>query len=187
MSARPPLDLSLLDGGWEGGAREDPIPSSWERRLLELLDLAERNDQLGAVLARVRGPTWGVLIGSSEAIASLAVRQRDPRLLELAVITWCLGWPGALDFDSREAMPALAVLWRAAELLQPNAGSFFRDMAGRVPAGGDQLISFADRHPGDRTLNIMGRAEGEDLEGFRFIWATPHPNLPEPMKSDGHT
>ncbi|WP_425829837.1 hypothetical protein [Kribbella sp. DT2] len=99
--------------------------------------------------------------------ASIAVRHQDPREIQAGHVATAI----ALDLttDPRDALPALAVLYRAAELIDQDPSHQFSAandlLGGQVP----ELIKFPQRSPNDRSIQATAYVKANDPQGFKFL------------------
>ncbi|MEU6371829.1 hypothetical protein [Streptomyces sp. NPDC046909] len=108
-----------------------------------------------------------VLSAFAERAASIAVRHQDARELRAGLLAAAIA--NSITGDEREALPALALLHRAAEMIGNDPrlefSSVYEIWGGREGA----LAKFLRRSPEDKTIEAMGYEEGDDKRGFRFF------------------
>jgi hypothetical protein len=146
--------------------RED-IPSTRDGQIRELLLRVGEQRSFDTVGGLVPQDAATVLNVFAERAATIAVRHRDAREIHAGLVAAAIAL--TLDGDAREAIPALALLYRAAEMIghDPN----FEFAAADELCGGraSVLMEFSRRAPVDRSIEAMGYEEGEDKHGFRFM------------------
>ena len=71
--------------------------------------------------------------------------------------------------DPREVLPALALLYRAAEMIGHDPHLEFARANELTDDRAGGLVDFLRRAPEDRTIQAMGYEEGDDKRGFRFL------------------
>jgi hypothetical protein len=107
-----------------------------------------------------------VLCAYAERMASLAVRRRDPQLLDRALVAAVVG--GLTTFE-QGAMMVMPLVEHSAQLLHVDTSSLFgRAAAVTGHPGSVSLMIWLSRPAEDRTLASMGWAEGRDAGGFRY-------------------
>lgn len=147
------------------GREELPSPRDGQIRdlLLTAADQVEF-DQITRLMPRYAAQ---VLNAFAERAASIAVRHQDARELRAGLLAAAIA--GSIPGDSREAIPALALLYRAAEMIGHDPRLEFSSAnelcGGRVRA----LAEFPSRAAEDKTIQVMGYEEGSDEQGFRFL------------------
>ena len=109
---------------------------------------------------------WHCLV-FAERMATLAVRTRDPEHaregLDAATV-------GARAFDHRDAIIRLSLLHDALTRIGRPPAPYFaaaEDIADDSFV--DELRSFPHRAEANRTIAVMGYAEGADKDGFRYV------------------
>ncbi|WAL64686.1 catechol 1,2-dioxygenase [Amycolatopsis cynarae] len=71
--------------------------------------------------------------------------------------------------DFREGLPALALLYRAAEMIGRNPNLEFFAIDEFSDGRAHSLVDFLRRPPEDKTIEAMHYEEGDDKNGFRFL------------------
>jgi hypothetical protein len=149
-----------------GYGRED-VPSARDGQIRDLILDLTRNVTFEQV-ARLLPPDADTTLSAfAERAASIAVRRRDEGELRAGLLAAALAL--SLSDDPREALPALALLYRAATMIGCDPDQEFaavNDLTGdRAP----DLVDFTRRAPEDQTVEAMGFHEGADTNGFRFV------------------
>lgn len=160
------LDSAIRAGEYNGyGPR--PIPHPLDDRGEALLQAVNPGDGTAnkEVLAYMDPALAFILLAYAERTSALAVRLKSVPTLEKAIVALALAEP----FDSREKLLVLPLPWHAADRLGANPRAVFERVAAGLPEPGrSDLLMFANREPKNQTLEVMGYAESEDEDGFRF-------------------
>jgi hypothetical protein len=145
-----------------------PIPDALDQTPRHLCHTYLQSAETERALLQCADPHLAsVLQAYAERLASLAVRQRQPTLVEASVVA--LGLSMVMGDDAREWLLVLPLPWHAAELLDQPPKNLFTLVAANLPEPArTALHQFVQRAPEDRTLAAMGYQEGRDEEGFRY-------------------
>jgi hypothetical protein len=143
------------------------IPCARDGQIRDLiLDLTE-NVSFEQLIRLVPRDADRTLSAFAERAASIAVRRREGRELRAGLLAAALAL--SLTDDPRDALPALALLYRAATMIGRDPGQEFAAANRLTGDRAPDLVDFARRAPEDRTVEAMGFHEGADRNGFRFI------------------
>jgi hypothetical protein len=106
------------------------------------------------------------LLGYSERMASLAVRDHNPEWIILGLLALGIdGWRG----DWRDNAAIICLHYDAAKKLDIQIESTFEKAAVLLSMkAGNALRSFLRRSAEDKTLEAMGYVVGSDVDGFRY-------------------
>jgi hypothetical protein len=120
------------------------------------------------VLARLTARQRRILSAFGIRLGSMAVREDDTDLLELALVACGLGWP--VVAGGREFLVEMAPLYDAALKLAVRPSGLFERSAAvvGVPAYGQALTELAARGDGFATLTSRGWREVIGPDGFRY-------------------
>ncbi|MEV6283672.1 hypothetical protein [Kribbella sp. NPDC051770] len=143
-----------------------PLPSHRDHQIHTLLSAAVPGLSFQALKLKMPLGAAGVLATYAERAASLAVRDRDANKIRTALIATAI----ALDLtdDFRDVIPSLALLYRAAELIDLDPPTEFRTAATLLDLQAPELTQFPRRSPADRSIQAMAYIESTDDQGFRF-------------------
>ncbi|TVT40862.1 hypothetical protein FNH05_23310 [Amycolatopsis rhizosphaerae] len=108
-----------------------------------------------------------VLSAFAKRAASMAVRHQDARELRAGILAAAIDQEVSSDF--REGLPALALLYRAAEMIGRNPDLEFSAINDLSGGRARSLVDFLRRPPEDKSIEAMGFEEGDDKQGFRFL------------------
>ena len=159
-------ELDWLEADRNAGYLPRPIPDPLDEEIRELVDPVLDSGSWSALRARITPAHHAVLRVFAERMASLAVRRRDPELLEIALVALALG---GLDSGSREALAIVPLVYRSAERLEVDPQELFEDVARYVgDEAAAQLRAFPQRSPRNRSIGAMGYEEARDEGGFRY-------------------
>jgi hypothetical protein len=145
-----------------------PIPQPRDLEISELLrvwmvlDESARQASAQEILEEQRF----TLLGYSERMASLAVRDRSQELIMLGLLALGVdGWRG----DWRDNAVLISLHYDAAQRLSADAESLFENAAALLSSkAANALRSFLRRSAPDKTLEAMGYVAGTDADGFRY-------------------
>jgi hypothetical protein len=145
-----------------------PIPSQRDTEISNLIRdwLALDEPLRNAALSQITEAHWFTLLGYSERMASLAVRDRNKEHIFLGLLALGLeGW----QFDYRENLIIVCLHYDAAQRIGLVPGSVFEEAAGLLPPkSANALRSFLRRSADDKSLEAMGYLAGADSDGFRY-------------------
>ena len=151
------------------GYGPSPLPSTLDQDVAAFVDgLRSGGPPVAALaIAKATEAGRGVLRAYAERMASLAVRQRDAKLLERAIVAVVVG---GLSENDHEALLVMPVIEDSAKRIGVQPPILFEGAAEIVghPAT-TNLVLWLMRKPEDRELSCMGYAVGEDGDGFRYI------------------
>lgn len=108
-----------------------------------------------------------VLNAFAERAASIAVRHQDARELRAGLIAAAIAH--VISGDPREVVPALALLYRAAEMIGNDPRSEFAFVSEIFGGSERALYDFLNRTTEGKAIEAMGYEEGDDVRGFRFL------------------
>ena len=156
-----------------GGRRFDhygpaPLPDPRDEAPRRFVDALGDESQVRSAVPHLDADRAGTLAAFAERMASLAVRRQDRRALQAGLIAAALALP---HNDPRDTLPALSLLYRAAEMIVgADPVTEFETAARRVgdPLAGP-LRGFLSRNAEDRSIAAMAYTEGDDRDGFRFV------------------
>ena len=161
------LNLDLLSPEANRAYLPQPIPAVRDGEIGMLLSQMVESKFLARFHDRLEDGHSLVLRAFAERMASAAVRNRDVASLRLGLIALLLSWRGP---DSRDTLTVFPLFLDAISRLDLNLRSFVTSIRQDV---GDQLIGplaeFLKRNEVNRSLQVMGYAEGADDDGFRYI------------------
>jgi len=155
-----PIDISVLDPNTNEGYLDWPMPSRRDDEIASLIDNLVSSAGKGLSPGHA-----GVLMAFAERVATLARRNRLPQSIRTGLLSAVLAWP---FIDPHEGMLVLSLLWRSAEVLGLDPAEEFRS-ASVDSYDGQELLEFLRRDPIDRTIEVMGYAEAETEDGFRYV------------------
>jgi hypothetical protein len=145
-----------------------PIPQPRDLEISELLrawmalDASARQASAQGILEEQRF----TLLGYSERMASLAVRERQQELITLGLLALGVdGWRG----DWRDNAVLISLHYDASQRIAADTGLLFEKAAALLsPKAANALRSFLRRSAADKTLEAMGYVVGTDSDGFRY-------------------
>lgn len=145
----------------------DELPSGRDVKIRDLLFMVTDSATFDQIICMVPRDADRVLSAFAERAASMAVRHQDARELRAGLLATALAQ--AITDDSREPLSALALLYRAAEMIGHDPVAEF--IAANELSGGHAhgLLDFLRRSAEDRAIEAMGYGEGDDKRGFRFL------------------
>jgi len=151
-----------------------PLQHSYVNYLHWPLPCAKDNEIAGMIETLVSEPNAltndlqaEVLSVFAERMAVLAVRQHSRDFIMKGLLASALALSVHRDF--RDIISALALLYRAAELIGEHPRELFRSAARRLPPEiADWLVSFAGRNRKDRSPEAFGFVEKYGADGFQF-------------------
>ncbi|GII88847.1 hypothetical protein Ssi03_68370 [Sphaerisporangium siamense] len=145
----------------------DEVPSARDGQIRDLVLHAAGSWAFEEIVRIVPRGADRVLGAFAERAASMAVRRQDVRELRAGLLAAAIAQE--TSGDPREALAALSLLYRAAEMIGHDPDVEFSALnefsGGR--AGG--LLDFLRRSPEDKAIEAMGYEEGDDKRGFRFL------------------
>jgi hypothetical protein len=159
------FDPSAEDQSRFHGYGPAEIPTARDREVEEFVATVRPNAR-GLTMAIDSEEGRAVLCAYAERMASLAVRRRDPQLLERALVAAVVG--GLTTFE-QGAMVVMPLIEHSSQILALDTSSLFgRAAAVTGHPGSVALMIWLSRPAEDRTLASMGWAEGRDAGGFRY-------------------
>lgn len=145
-----------------------PIPSQRDAEISGLLRawLALDGSSRNTALAQVAEEYRLTLLGYSERMASLAVRDRNREHVLLGLLALGLdGW----RVDWRDNATLMCLHYDAAKRIGGPPQGVFEEAAALLPANpATALRSFSRRSEEDKSLGSMGYVAGSDSDGFRY-------------------
>lgn len=162
-----PRSFAILEPAKNINYVREELFSARDEQIRDLLLHAADRATVDQVAGMV--PAMGdlTLTAFAERAASIAVRHQDARELRAGIYAVVL--TQAITGDPQEPLPAMALLYRAAEMIGHNPGAEFfaaNELTGGHAGG---LLDFLRRSPADRTIKTVGYEEGNDKWGFRFL------------------
>ena len=156
----------LLSSAKPGYGRE-ALPSYLDGKLRDLLLSTAANLSYDDLKTLMPPGADRVLSTFAERAASIAVRHEAPQEIQAGLIATAV----ALDLttDPREVLPALALLYRAGELIDHDPIHQFSAANDLLGGQAPELTKFVQRTPSDRSIQAMAYVEGTDPQGFRFL------------------
>jgi hypothetical protein len=162
---QPAVSYSVLEPRRNAGYGRQVLPSARDEQILLLMGDVTAPAGFARALAAQPLDSWRVLNVFAERAASLAVRLGDPALLAAGLTAFALAAEAA--GDERDVLPALSLLWAAAEMIGRSPHTEFRRAAELTGRSGGPLRAFAERDPADRSIQAMGYETADD-GGFVF-------------------
>lgn len=149
------------------GYISDSIPNSVDIQIRDLLQSVDSEEGFAQMRTQIPRDSWNVLRLFAERAASLAVREESR--LDVRVGLVAAEFALAYTDDFRDVLPAVSLLYRAAELIGIDPVLEFNSVALLTgdPAG-SHVMKYLRRSPENRTIERMGFIEGVDGSGFRF-------------------
>lgn len=145
-----------------------PIPQHRDVEISNLLHAWLNIDESSRIASLLQVPDEYrfTLIGYSERMASLAVRDRNREHILLGLIA--LGLDGWRD-DWRDNATILCLHYDAARRIGVKPKDLFEEAAVMLPEkSANSLRSFPRRSEADKSLESMGYSVGADADGFRY-------------------
>ncbi|MFG2055215.1 hypothetical protein ACGFI9_14410 [Micromonospora sp. NPDC048930] len=162
-----PEPFKVLEPARNVNYGREELPSPKDHRIRELLAAAASRATFTEVRDCLPPKADQVLGAFAERAASLAVRERSMDDLRTGLFAAALAQ--AASADERDVLPALALLYRAAERIGAEPAVEFASAAERYGRGADSLARFIRRAPEDRTPEAMGFEEVNDGKDFTFV------------------
>lgn len=145
----------------------EAIPGRRDNEIVELLSTVHSTHDFNSIASGLDLPSGRVLNLFAKRAASLAVRQRDASWIRYGLIAAMLS--GTVE-DYREIARTNSLLFRAAELAGFDPVAVFESAAELADADSAETARlFAHANESARSISVMGYAEGDDGDGFRFI------------------
>lgn len=158
-----------LQSKHHAGAISLPIPSQVDLDVLNLIELFMKAapEQQKFISSQFTNDHSDVLLGVSERLAALAVRERKSDILLKALIV--LAFEDA-KFDVRENILVMAPLYHSAIKIGANPKGLFHSAATYATDEElkRELYGFPDRLEEDRNLEAMEYKEIMSPDGFRY-------------------
>ena len=160
--------VSRLVAGNNPGYGPLPLPAPRDAEIARLLDVftqasPEQRGQLLSRLTREHSPT---LLAFAERMASLAVREREPRRIFLGLLALVVE---SFASDYRENAMILSLHYDAAGRIGADPARLFEEAASYArPEVARALRRFLARSPEDQSIAAMGYQEGREPDGFRY-------------------
>jgi hypothetical protein len=164
-----PQSLAILEPGRNKNYCRDELASARDGRIRDLLlDVADGApfDEVAVFVPRAGDR---VLTAFAERAASIAVRHQDARELRAGIFAVVLAQ--AITDDPRDPLPAVALLYRAAEMIGHDPAAEFHAANELTGGHAGGLLDFLRRSPADRTIEAVGYGAGNDKQDhqFRFL------------------
>jgi uncharacterized Zn finger protein (UPF0148 family) len=163
---RDELDLRALQTEVNLGYLPQPIPTARDAEIRALMSQVMDSRSIARFSNRLRDGESTVLEAFAERMATLAVRNRDPTILEAGLIALLLS-PSP---DSRESLIVFALFCDAIVRLGIDHSTLIASLRSTL---GDRLatpfLELLKRPEHNRSLHSMGYVEGADADGFRYI------------------
>lgn len=157
-----------LEPGSNRGYGTLQIPCPRDMEIADLLQAWMKHGEPERKVAaeQIREDQRFVLLAYSERMASLAVRNRDRRLILMGLVALGIdGWRG----DWRDNAAIVCLHYDAAKRIGVPAETVFTEAAKWLSAKvTDALQSFLGRSGEDRSLAAMGYVAAADADGFRY-------------------
>lgn len=146
-----------------------PIPSHLDESISESLRhwIKWSSESRAEARSHLGDHEGGFLRGYSERMATLAVRERSPKLIFLGLVA--LGLEGG-RFDWRENLLVISLHYDAANRIGEDADAIFREAAALFEAEiGNAIMEYANRSPEGKTIKSMGYEANGDGDAFQYV------------------
>ncbi|MGH8200767.1 MAG: hypothetical protein ACREVO_10455 [Steroidobacteraceae bacterium] len=164
---RNQIDLKFLEPEVNHGYLRQQIPVPRDEEIASLLSHVVHEGRLARLAGDLSAGQVIVLRVFAERMAASAVRNNDPVLLRLGLISLLLSWRLP---DCRETLVVFPLFLDAVRRMDIDMGSFVASVREAV---GDLLIApfveFLQRSEENKSLKAMGYTAGADADGFRYI------------------
>jgi hypothetical protein len=119
------------------------------------------------LIRAIKPGTGFVLLGYAHLKAIQAVRENDPRAVELGLLALAVE---DLRLDWRDTLVTLSLLVHSARKLRVRPGPLVERAAAVANRQcGDLLRRFLQREREDQSIEAMGYQEGQDEDGFTYV------------------
>lgn len=159
--------FGILDPAKNVNYGRQDIPSARDSQIRELLLRVSDQGAVDRIAPWMPRDASRVLNVFAERAASLAVRHQDARELRVGLLAAAIA--RTLTDDERDVLPALALLYRAAEKIGHDPDVQFTAVQKLCGGHGRFLTEFLRRTAVDKSIDAMGYEESHDKQGFKFI------------------
>jgi hypothetical protein len=147
----------------------EALPNAVDVQIRDLLRGVSNAEEFERIAIEIPSESWNMLSVFAQRAASLAVRNRSVTDLRAGLVAVQLAL--VLTDDYREVLPAVSLLYRAAQLIDVDPAPEFHAvgaLAGNPP--GNHLTQYLERDIEIKRIERMGFVEGADDSGFKFVY-----------------